>query len=93
MRKVFGSIAEELLRIDRAEQRAAIFEVQHEVRALGAPYYTASEKATNRARFNRKLRLSNILRKAAMRELSRVVRAEGKKPWPPMLSWPFNVVV
>jgi hypothetical protein len=93
VRKVFESIAEELLRIDRAEQRAAIFEVQHEVRTLGAPYYTASEKATNRIRYNRKLRLSNILNKAKIQERARIVRAEGTRPWPPMLRWPFNVVV
>ena len=93
MRKVFESVAEELLRMDRAEQRAASFEVQHEVRTLGAPYYTASEKATNRVRFNRKLRLSNILNKAKIQERARIVREEGKKPWPPMLRWPFDVVV
>ena len=93
MRKVFESVAEELLRIDRAEQRAASFETQHAVRTLGAPYYTASEKATNRVRLHRKLRLSNILNKAKIQERARIESRNGKRPWPPMLRWPFNVVV
>ena len=91
MRKVFESIADQWLSIDKAEDRSDRFETQHAVRTLGAPYYTEAERAARKARGARKVRLGNLLRDAAKQERRRIEAKEGKKPWPPMLRWPFDL--
>ena len=91
MKKIFESIADQWLAIDKAEDRSDRFETQHAVRTLGAPYYTAEDRVARAARLARKIRLGNILRKAAKQERMRIEAKEGKMPWPPMLRWPFNL--
>ena len=91
MRKIFESIADQWLSIDKAEDRSDRFETQHAVRTIGAPYYTAEDRAARTARLARKVRLGNILRKATKQEQRRIEAKEGKKPWPPMLRFPFDL--
>jgi hypothetical protein len=91
MKKIFESIADQWLEIDKALDRSSRFEDHHAVRTLGAPYYTTAERAARTAQLTHQIRLGNILRKAAKQERRRIEAKEGKKPWPPMLRWPFDL--
>lgn len=92
MKAVFERIATKIVAMDRAEQREVGFETQHAVRTVGAPYYTEVELAARRERGALKRRLAGIMYKAAAQERARIESRDGKRPWPPMLRWPFNVV-
>lgn len=92
MKAVFEKIAEELLAIERTNDRLDEFEAQYAARTLGGRFYNAEDRANRATRYARKQRLAAVLLKAARKEQERIISSEGKKPWPPCLRWPFSVV-